>query len=157
MHQIPHTMKRYLFFVFPVILFACGNNTEQRTDGFSQKPQTKEDSLYEDVMKGHDVGMAKMAKIKSYLQESTHVLDSVAKLPGSKKKSVYQQKVLTVQSSLKNADSLMDKWMENFSPDSFATDKPKRIEYLQSEKNKVNTVRDMILQSLNKADSLFKR
>lgn len=150
-------MKRMILFVLPVVLFACGNNTEQRKDGFSQAPKTREDSLYEEVMKGHDIGMAAMGKIKGYQSQSQHALDSIAKLPNQKLAEAYKQNVLSVQQALNNADSSMNDWMEKFSPDSFENDKAKRVEYLESEEKKVNDVRQMILGSLKKADSLFKK
>lgn len=150
-------MKRLFLLALPVALFACGNNTEQRKDGFSQAPATKEDSLYEEVMKGHDIGMAAMGKIKGYQSQSQHALDSIAKLPTQKQQATYKQSVLSVQQALNNADSSMNDWMDKFSADSFENDKAKRVEYLESEKNKVNNVREMILSSLKKADSLFKK
>ena len=150
-------MKRLILFVLPVVLFACGNNTEQRKDGLSQAPKTKEDSLYEEVLKGHDIGMAAMQKVKGYAVKSQHALDSIAKLPNQKQQEAYKQNVLEVQHALNKADSNMMDWMEKFNADTLENDKAKRVEYLESEKNKVNNVREMILSSLKKADSLFKK
>ncbi|MDH7464574.1 hypothetical protein QEG73_24970 [Chitinophagaceae bacterium 26-R-25] len=150
-------MKRIFLLVLPVALFACGNSTEQRKDGFSQAPATKEDSLYEEVMKGHDIGMAAIQKVHGYTAQSQHALDSIAKLPGQKQPEAYKQNVLSVQKALMNADSSMTDWMVKFNADTFANDKAKRIEYLESEKTKVNDVRQMILSSLKQADSLFKK
>ena len=48
----------------PIVLFACGNNTEQRKDGFSQAPTTKEDSLYEEVMKDYEEETTKYKKFQ---------------------------------------------------------------------------------------------
>jgi hypothetical protein len=51
----------------------------------------------------------------------------------------------------------MDKWMEEFNMDSAANDDKKRIEYLQSEKTKISQVRDFMVSSLQKTDSLLRR
>ncbi len=57
---------------------------------------------------------------------------------------------------LRNAIFAMDKWMAEFNMDSAKEDMEKRVQYLLDEKMKVGKVKDAILNSLNKADSLLK-
>ena len=62
----------------------------------------------------------------------------------------------SLQKELSYAEFAMDKWMDEIDFDSAKTDLKKRIEYLQSEKSKVNKVKDAINNSLQKADSLIR-
>jgi hypothetical protein len=50
----------------------------------------------------------------------------------------------------------MNKWMEEFNMDSALNNAEERIDYLGSEKLKVSKVKEAILGSLQKADSILK-
>jgi len=150
-------MKIFFASIFVCFMFACNNSsqTEQRTDGFSDVPKTKEDSLYKDVMDGHDAAMAKIGKVKGYLQQAQKSIDSISKLPNSAGKAQELDQYKNLQGELLDADNAMDKWMTEFNPDSNSTDAAKRNLYLQSEKDKVNKVGTAINESLQKADALL--
>ena len=82
-------------------------------------------------------------------------LDSINTLPAQKVSTQQKQALLELQEELSYADNAMFKWMEEFNVDSARDDKNRRIAYLESEKMKVAKVRDNILNSLKKADSLL--
>jgi paraquat-inducible protein B len=137
---------------------ACNNAATDapRTDGFSAKPVTKEDSLHHDVMEGHDVGMAKMGQIRKSLAQIQQQLDSLNKLPVKQQDKQYLQALSGLQQELQNADKGMMSWMGEYKDDSAKDNEALRIQYLQAEKEKVNTVKKQILESLQRADSLLK-
>jgi len=141
--------------VISMLVWACNNGEDkaaERKDGFSNEPKTETDSLYKSVMDGHDIGMAKMGALKKNNGIAQSKIDSVQKLPAGKQDKVYLQEVMTLQQQLTNAEKGMNEWMEGFNLDS-----SKSNNYLKSELQKVNIVRDNILNSLAKADSLFKK
>ncbi len=107
-------------------------------------------------MDGHDVAMAKMGKLAGYRKQVQQKIDSLAKVSSSAKSSA-EKALKDLGAKLKEAEEGMDNWMREFSIDSAQDDKQRRISYLQSEKAKVNKVRDEIFEALNKADSLLKK
>ena len=147
-------------FFLCAISVGCSNasdHSEHRKDGFSDNAKTPQDSLYQLVMDGHDVGMAKMGKIRSYQQQAQKALDSIQKLPASSGKERLQQTYMSIQEDLNFAEYSMNTWMEEFIPDS-AKDNPEgRLTYLKTEHEKVEKVKNNIQLSLQRADSLFKK
>jgi hypothetical protein len=152
-------MKKKLFTLFFLAgLASCKNAPKQeqeRTDGFNPVLKTREDSLFHDVMEGHDMGMARMGKISRYLSQVQKALDSLNKLPASKVDTKYQQFLIDLQKELNYADYGMNTWMEEFKVDSAKGEKEKRIQYLEAEKVKIQKVKESIIGSLKRADSLF--
>ncbi len=152
-------MKKKLFTLFFLAwLASCKNAPKQeqeRTDGFNPVLKTREDSLFHDVMEGHDMGMARMGKISRYLSQVQKTLDSLNKLPDSKVDTKYQQFLIDLQKELNYADYGMNTWMEEFKVDSAKGEKEKRIQYLEAEKVKIQKVKESIIGSLKRADSLF--
>lgn len=154
-----HNYKRLsILFAFSLIL-ACGDAASDNTrkDGFGDKPLNREDSLHHAVMEGHDVGMAKMGRLRKFLTQVQQKLDSLRKLPAAQQDKQYTQALTGLQQELQKADQGMTVWMEQYNNDSARNDPQARIQYLESEKQKVTLVKDQILQSLQKADSLLKR
>ncbi|MEO7923515.1 MAG: viral A-type inclusion protein [Chitinophagaceae bacterium] len=151
-------MKKWIFPVILTTIIAC-NNADKKNDGQAKKePQTQADSLMAEVMDGHDVGMGKMGKIRAAQKEAKRVLDSLGTLPAKAQAAAADLKtrLQTLINDLDYADFSMDKWMTEFNMDSAANDMALRIKYLTEEKLKVGKVKEAILGSLQKADSLLK-
>ena len=146
----------FLFIVaISMLVIACGtseNNNEKSPEAL------KADSLYKDVMAGHDVGMAKMGKLTRAEQASRRLLDSIKKLPAKARQSAepIRAKLDSLQKDLSYAEFAMNKWMEEFNMDSAVNNIGQRISYLETEKFKVEKVKEAILGSLQKADSVLK-
>lgn len=136
---------------------SCKNSakTEERKDGYTVVLKTREDSLYHDVMQGHDIGMAKIGKLKKHLKQVQDELDSLNKLPRVKIDRNYQHALIDLQEDLNYADYSMFTWMDEFEADSAKDDKSKRLAYLESERIKVEKVKENILTSVQRADSLL--
>ncbi len=140
------------------LLFACNNEKkEDHTGHNTHEPKTQEDSLMADVMDGHDVGMAKYGKLEAMQSKVKAALDSIAKLPLKAQQAAapYKSMLDSAASKLSYAIYSMDKWMEEFNMDSAKDNMEARIKYLADEKMKVGKIKEAILNSLSKADSLF--
>ena len=157
-------MKR-IFFLFSVLAFvvisACNNSNNKSSDITGNETitsESREDSLMKDVMTGHDVGMAKMGRLRAMQNQVQHIIDSIAKLPAKAKKALepHNADMKKVLEDLKSAKAGMEKWMDEFNMDSAINNMEQRIEYLSEERLKVAAVKENILSSLQKADSLIK-
>lgn len=144
-----------------VLTIACNNHSSSeatdRRNGYEPVLKTKEDSLYHEVMKGHDAGMAKIGRLRKNIDEVNNRLDSINKLPAAKVNASYKESLVRLQKQLNDADNEMNTWMDEFKVDSAANNPGLRIEYLQQEKDKVTVVKQHILSSLQTADSLLNR
>lgn len=156
-------MSRLMIAFVSLSLFvaACNNGSSsgETTDGkngFPPAPKTREDSLFHEVMQGHDAGMAKMGKLRKNINEAQRLLDSLSKVPAKKINAAYKTSLTGLQTALKNANEEMTGWMDSFKPDSANDNKDMRIKYLQGEKEKVSVVKEHIFSALNTADSLLK-
>jgi hypothetical protein len=157
-------MKKIFIAAFVACIFsliACNNSDKKHEDhnGHSTNtPKTQEDSLFADVMDGHDVGMAKMGKIRAIQAQVKKVLDSIATLPAKAKQAAtpLKAKLDSVAADLSYAEMAMDKWMTEFNMDSAKDNIEQRIKYLADEKLKVGKVKEAILGGLEKADSVLK-
>lgn len=154
-------MKKFaISFIVLFMITACNN--EKKHDDHSghakNEPKTRADSLMADVMDGHDAGMAKYGKLQAIEKKVKAALDSISKLPAKAKQELapYKAKLDSTAADLSYAIFAMDKWMEEFKMDSAKDDMEARIKYLLDEKMKVGKVKEAILNSLGKADSLLK-
>lgn len=145
------------FIAVCVLATSCNDASDagHRKNGFSEELKTREDSLYHDVMEGHDVGMAKMGKIKKAINGVQSFADSLGKLTGKQKNDSLLLRAQAIKRELELADQGMNTWMETFAPDSGKGNQTVRLQYLQSEKEKVGKVKDAILTSLQLADTLL--
>ena len=135
-------------------LISCGGDSSNQ-----KSPESKlADSLYKDVMNGHDVGMAKMGRLTRAEQATRRLLDSIKNLPAKAQQAAepLRIKLDSLQKDLSYAEFAMNKWMEEFNIDSALNQLDQRVEYLKSEKIKVSKVKESILNGLEKADSVLK-
>jgi len=111
-----------------------------------------------DVMDGHDVGMAKYGKLNAMQNTVQAALDSIAKLPVKAREAAapYKAKLEGVSKDLNYALAAMDKWMNEFNMDSAVNNMQERVKYLTDEKWKVGKIKEAIIGSLNKADSVLR-
>lgn len=141
-------------FVAAIAGSACNNSAK---DSGLQK---QADSLFDVVMKGHDVGMPKMMRIEKMQLKATQTIDSIGKLPAAQQAALkgYVMQLDTLLLDLSYATSAMDKWMAemNFT-DTLSDNLPERIKYLSNEEHKVKKMNEAITGSLAKADSLLKK
>ena len=142
-----------------VLLYACSSDPERGSTPQTGIPKlvTHEDSLVHDVLEGHDAGMARMIKLSKYIKKTKLLLDSVAAVPAAKRNREYEAGLKGLLEDLQYAEMSMNTWMDEFKLDSLK-DKPREREaYLESEKMKVTKMKEAILNSLQKGDSLLKK
>lgn len=154
-------MKKLLIPVTCLLLLAlnsCKNSDKEENDEEKNTLIYHAESLYNDVIKGHDEGMGGWMHIEARQKQVKAALDSIAKLPAKAKVAAEQLKVklAEVNTELQLAYEGMDKWMNEINLDSAKDDLETRIKYLEEEKLKVNSVKDAVNNSLRKADSLLK-
>jgi hypothetical protein len=144
-------IRSLAMFSILAMIFACNNSSpEQKT--------AKEDSVMNEVMKGHNAAMAKTERISQAQSRIQLAIDSITRLPPKVQSDLasYKLGLDSTLSRLKYAEYAMDKWMEDFNMDSLKDDLQKRIAYLESEKTKVLRVRDVMVKALQQADSILK-
>lgn len=115
---------------------------------------TPSDSLFREVLAGHDEGMAKIGRLKKYSSRLNVVIDSIKKTTAASKDVRALQRV---KDSLDAATGSMFTWMEGFNPDTLTDMENERLEYLKKQKTSVTIVRNRIMNSLELYDSIEKR
>lgn len=140
-----------------VFLMACGNgedHSNHKSKAFDKTNLTEDEKLRNEVMEGHDIGMAKINTLSKTKDQLIKIIDSLDKnkvtitndLKASMKKAV---------ADLDDAYKEMFKWMEEYKDDSAKNDLKARLEYLKKEKISVEIVKDKIFSSLAYADSVL--
>jgi TolA-binding protein len=140
--------------VLSVLMGSCNN--EKKTDAGGDAAQA--DSLQDQVIDLHDIAMPKSMKIPDLEKKLQTLLDSIGKLPAKAQEAAAPLKTRLNEAldELSYAETAMDKWMTEFKLDSAKHDMQQRIQYLTEEKLKVSKVKDAVLNSMEKADSLLK-
>src|SRR5687767_6082616 len=117
----------YLFIISLLVLAAC-NNADKKHDRHKDEPTSQADSLMQDVMDGHDVGMAKYSKLGLMEKKIKASLDSIAKLPAKTREGLapYKARLDSAAADLSYAMVAMDQWMEEFDMDSAKNDLQQR-------------------------------
>ncbi|MEY3590573.1 MAG: hypothetical protein RLZZ466_1093 [Bacteroidota bacterium] len=158
-------MLRVCFFCFMglSVLLACQSSSDNSGDHSAhsamEAPKTPADSLYGQVMEMHDLVMPKMGKVRGAQKRAQALLDSIGSLPTRSAATLtpYKKELETLVSELNYADYAMDQWMMEFNLDSGKNNIEIRLAYLRAEFDKVSKVKDAVLNSLAKADTLLKK
>src|SRR6478752_759375 len=78
-----NSLPLFIIFVCTVLITACKDEpapaATERKDGYTKNLKSRQDSLFQEVMDGHDGGMARMGKISRYLNTIKIALDSAKK------------------------------------------------------------------------------
>jgi len=145
------------------VLGACQSSPENASDHSAhsamEAPKTPADSLYGQVMEMHDLVMPKMGKVRGAQKRAQALLDSIGALPTRTAATLtpYKKELETLVSDLNYADYAMDQWMMEFNLDSGKNNVEVRLAYLRAELDKVTKVKDAVINSLAKADTLLKK
>jgi len=138
-------------FLFVGAFAACAGSTESEEAGTSNALGSPVDSLFHEVMDGHDAGMAKVGRLRKYSQQLAHQIDSITKSSNSSSNITELQRV---KDSLDRAHAAMFEWMDGFKADTLTASTDRRMQYLQAQKTSVLLVRDRIMNSIRLYDSL---
>ena len=139
-----------------ITFYSCNSGDKNESGGDPQK--TLVDSLEEQVDEGHNLGMARYGKLKSMKLAAEQLLDSISKRPAKAKEAAapLKEKLDGLVLELHEAKEAMDKWMREYDMDSALNNLEQRAKYLAEETVKVGKVKEMIIGSLQRADSLLK-
>ena len=149
-----------LGFGISLLIIACCES-DHRGHGAHNQPKTSLDSLYSSIWDAHDAVMPKMGKIRGAQKKAGHLMDSI-NLAWNNRSLAEPQDVKSWKAALQSlldelnyADYSMDRWMTEFNIDSATQKGEARRPYLETEKGKVDKVKEAVLRSLSRADSLF--
>lgn len=133
-------------------ILSCNNS------GKTTSREDLADSLQSQVIDLHDIAMPKSMRIPNLQEKAQHLIDSINQLPAQAQQALasYKAKLEEVNKELGEANDAMEGWMTEMNLDSARNNIEERIKYLTEEKIKVGKIKDAILASLAKADSLFK-
>lgn len=150
--------KNILLFALLFAIVACSNADKKHEGHAKNEPKTLADSLMKDIDDGHMVGMSKIGKLHTTRKEVQRVIDSISNFSSKslQRTALYLDQLKAVIKDLDYADFAMDKWMTEFEMDSAVNNMEQRIRYLTDEKLKVGNVKEAMLGSMQKADSLLK-
>lgn len=153
-------MKKILFVLSVIILIpgiSCNSSSDSNAGKTEKKSKSRADSLMDDIMADHGTSMAKMNKVSVALSKIQHIIDSIGKLPEPVKKSgaAYKIHLDSLFGQLRSVENRMNQWMDEFNMDSLENEPAGRIQYLESEKQKVGNLNADMISSLQKADSLL--
>lgn len=158
-------MKKNILTTFAVVLllFACKNSDKSGSKGVlggdnGNARLSLADSLYQQLIDEHNIGMTGWMKIKPKQTQIKTLLDSIAKLPTKAQSALVdlKSKLKETQDDLAKAYDEMDTWMPTLNLDSALNNPELRIKYLSQEKINAANITRMIDASLQKADSLLK-
>jgi hypothetical protein len=153
-------MKKILSLIYIsllVVLVAC-KNADKKHEDHSDEPKAQADSLYNQLLDEHEVGMKDWMKIDGRQKRIKALLDSLATLPNKADAGISElkNKLNDAASTLQKAYDDMDSWMSSMNLDSAKNDLAQRIKYLTEEKLRATQVNEAIMKSIQKADSLLK-
>lgn len=138
--------------IVTVAFVACG------ADDAAKNLQAKSQALYDSMIKGHDVGMAKMRALSNARNRTKQLIDSIDKLPAQAKEAAADLRVRLsgLGDELAAAEKGMNDWMAKINFDTLNNDIKEKVRYYTSENEKTTRIKNDILGSLAKADSVLK-
>ena len=141
-------MRFYNLALIALLTAAC--NSGSPADSEPQKSLS--DSLLQQVLDGHDVAMPKMMKLERLQKDAQAEMDSLKQANGN------AARITLLDSTIKNlsyAEATMNEWMEGFRYDSLKDNEPARVDYLKIQLASVNQMKEVVLSSIAKADSVL--
>ena len=143
------------------LLSACQDQHQdhEKTHGHNaatEPAQTKEDSLYREVIALHDAVMPKMGKLIGYKKALQAKIDSLDKNANGKKGMVAvsgKKQFVKLLAQVEAAEKAMNDWMDQFNPDPKLPDKQEMIQYFEDQKIKAAAMKQEVLAALDSAEA----
>ncbi len=137
--------KRFPFLFAIALLISCGqSNSSEQAEETTTSP---EDELYKKVMAIHDEVMPKMNDIYKLKKQLEEEIKNSPDLVEERKQAIENR-----ISQLNEASESMMQWMRDFDPESSKETQDEYLEYLNSELEKVNKVKDEMLKALEEKE-----
>jgi len=144
-------MKSILIAASFLVLVSCGKPHDHVDHNDESNGEDPNKALYDQVMTIHDEVMPKMEDV--YTLKKT-IADKIAATPDmveAKKKELE-----AMMAKLDSTNEAMMDWMHDFNPLPDSVDQEKAREYLENEMEKIRKVRDLTVESLEKAKQIMK-
>jgi hypothetical protein len=135
-------MKKTFALLLAIGLASCLKNKDNQTSGAATDDPNK--VLYNQVMDIHDEVMPRMDDIARLKLELKEKIEKSSDLVPEKRKEI-EQKILQLDSAGK---AMMD-WMNDFQPEEYTGEELR--DYLESEKERVTKVKNLMLEAIEKA------
>lgn len=144
-----------VLFVFLGLTASCGDSSQQSSSDskFSQEQLNEQQKLWDELMEVHDEVMPKISSIHKISRQLRNHQETTSGLGVEA-----NQQIEKAVEQLDNADESMFSWMNNLRQLKPLQDTEKHeaiVEYLKSEQEKMNKVRDDMLTSLKDGSSLL--
>jgi len=143
-------MKNILFVFLVAYVFMltnCGQKSNDHNhEHHNQEEQSANQGLYEEVMNVHDEVMPKMDDIYKLKEQLKKQLEATPGMVDEKKRDL-ENTILQLDS----ASEGMMVWMRNFDPIPDSLGEEKARKYLEEQKEKVNKVKEDMLQAIEEA------
>ena len=137
----------FAFLLAFVVLSGCGpKSNDHHHDQHSHEEQSANQDLYDEVMKVHDEVMPKMDDIYKLKEQLKKQLEATPALVDEKKRELE-----TTILQLDSASEGMMVWMRNFNPIPDSLGEEKARKYLEEQKEKVDKVKQDMLQAIDDA------
>jgi hypothetical protein len=146
-------MKFFVFICLTGLLIACNNNKKPEQENNASIVRTLSDSLYHEVMKGHDLAMKDIGPMIRYKALIKMQKDSLAAL--KPKNSGLLKTLAAVSDSLDNANALMNTWMQEFDPEKAGKTEEEKVAFFTAEKEKVDTIKVRMVRSIELAKTIM--
>jgi len=142
--------KAFLLFSGFLLLLSAGCNSDKGNDKNSDAGR-----LQKEVEEIHDESMAKIGNLR-YYQDTLATLLREMNLDTSVTNTEIAEKYTSVMAALNEADDMMMDWMRNYNPNRGEMSPEERMEYLKSEKEKIEEVKKQMDEVIRKAENLLK-
>ena len=131
-----------------VTIISCGggDKNHDHSGHKNDEPKTATDSLYSEVMAGHDEVMPKMDEIMKLKRELQEQIANTPDMVIERKEQL--EKMI---SNLDSASTAMMNWMHEFNPLPDTTEQEKAREYLEGEMERIRNVKTLMLETIEKA------
>lgn len=144
-------------------ILLIGVGCQSKTDGHKQPEDAQATvvspvaELEKAVLATHDSAMADMSELMRLEKEVKLQLTNVATQAPSTEPGQRQEQGLAVSNALSKADAAMMDWMHEYNGDTLAKlDQQQAMQYLKDQQQKVNVMRQLMLESMRNAKAYLK-
>lgn len=146
------SMKKIIYLLAATAMFAC-NSSQQESQSQLNPEESRQDSLFNEVMAIHDEVMPEMGRIFRLQKELKQVMDSLETQEVSPAIPIDSLKNISVD--LKEADDAMMNWMRSNDFKFEGMEQAEIIRELESEKENIIVVREKMLNSIADAEAVL--
>ncbi|MEQ8926421.1 MAG: hypothetical protein RLO81_11445 [Fulvivirga sp.] len=148
-------LRNYFFLSVCLFVLSCtSNNTQEESTSSEESELPKEEqiekTLYDDVMAVHDEMMPKMEEMMALKGKLIELSDSLRE-SGATEEST---RVASAAEKIEVADEAMMGWMHQFEPNMEGMSHQQRVDYLTSQKNKMDSVKVVMQEAIATGRSL---